>query len=411
VILSFAIASVAISAFLYRQMWFERIPLPPPGSDVAEFAAVPELDSVPREENAFFAYERAAQLIPEGTPMSAVDKQWPQRLPFLVGHWLLEPDAKREPMRSSLEAWRKASKLSRIAWRAPGEQSDAFLARWVLTLASMEIAEAKRAAEQGDHEQAWSGWLAVLRAALHVGHVHPTRAFSASTADYLLPEVQNWAADPGVPENVLRRAIRESLEARALEAPIEPYIAWAYRMTINPTLDMDNVVLELVARAVNGESASSLNASAPLQRVRLFLENEPERAKRVARLVFARWLDHLRADPAALARGVEVAPVLEVFGMTATTPREISDEVLRAQIADSRVFALFRNPEMISAGAGIERDRDLARKVALALAYALFEREHEGQPPSNLGALRGPYYPSDESLPRGTRDQETALPW
>jgi hypothetical protein len=143
---------------------------------------------------------------------------------------------------------------------------------------------------------------------------------------------------------------------------------------------------------------------------RRFLAREPERSRRVSRLLFANWLARSEAEDArpakpaykaslsALGRKYTV-PIYPVGPEAPTGARVVSPPDLARWLAttnDARFLLSARDLPSVR----IQEHR-IYRDLVLSLAEELYRREH-GSPASSEQALVGPYL---ESLPEGPSDE------
>ena len=145
---------------------------------------------------------------------------------------------------------------------------------------------------------AWECYRGVLRTATHFrrrGDVYE-RWMADSMQVPLQKGLATWAADPSTPIPQVRRALEEVLEGR----PRPEWEAFSLKLTyLDLTRDMAAPV-NYIQRAIDERGTYRLagyeipiELSAHLYPVHRFLKREPERSRRVIRLIFANWLAHL----------------------------------------------------------------------------------------------------------------------
>jgi hypothetical protein len=285
----------------------------------------------------------------------------------------------------------------------------------------LALLEGSKRQESGDTSGAWNCYRAVLRMTAHIrrrGSLHQRFDVNTYWSGWLRQRLATWAADPrttipelrGALEEVQKNEPRPEWDAlalkggyleimRSLEQPVSPMIlqdiGWEYTgrlddMQLSP--DMINYV----------------------DRARRILLREPERSRRVLRLLCANWLAHVetleqrqrkpavRASfslltstnpirkgtisvvlypvnprPAALARSL---PPQELAGWLVTT----DDAKLRILVANS--FGWPWPPDR-------RLDRLAHRELVIMLAEEIYHRER-GSLPTSEKALVGTYLKS-----------------
>ena len=169
-------------------------------------------------------------------------------------------------------------------------------------LIGLTILEGERRSASGDPAGAWDCYRAVLRMMVHMqrrgrfGDRH--RANLITAAAILRHAIETWAADPRTTIPQLRRALDVMVECR-------PRIDWdAYSLKreyldlmrfldgpVDP--DLKQIEHELTYRM--GEYELPVELSVRLHHAKRRLWREPERSRRVVRLLFANWL--AQAEP------------------------------------------------------------------------------------------------------------------
>jgi hypothetical protein len=143
-----------------------------------------------------------------------------------------------------------------------------------------------------------------------------------------------------------------------------------------------------------------------LLRARAMLVRDPERSRRVLRLIVANWLAY--GD-----RPADQRPPLEpdsklIYRADSSAPpsaRMLTPEQLQSWL-DSTVLLHALFPAVESVRRAIDRERSGQAALVLALANALYEREH-GEPPDSPEQLVGPYL---KALPPGLKKPEDGTP-
>jgi hypothetical protein len=286
---------------------------------------------------------------------------------------------------------------------------------WGGLLFAMTYHEGGRRADSGNMAGAWDCYRAILRMYVHLRRRE--RLAIRWRADVQLGELQQrlakWAADPRTTIPQIRRALEEVIACRPrpewdaftlkreyldlmqfLEGPVNPppeqiEEEWTYRL---------------------GDVELPADLKLRLHSIKRQLAREPQRSRRVIRLLFANWLAHVentdpqRRRPAVRARfyiaqrtaNVALYPVGPdaPAGARALSPQEVASWLVTTN--DARVaFAV------AAAGGGAlwpavrQMEQRGYRELLVLLASELYHRERGTLPPSE-DALVGTYL---ESLP------------
>ena len=223
----------------------------------------------------------------------------------------------------------------------------------------------------------------------------------------LRQQLTTWAADPKTTIPQLRRALDEVIESRprpewdAFSLKIE-YLDIERMLEQPRTLFIAHSTSEVTYRL--GEFQVPVELAMYLYGGQRFLKREPERSRRVVRLIFANWLAHAelpeprQSRPAvrasfrrrrATAACCSIPPVPKApAGARVLSPQELASWLVTTI---RREAILMGRPLAIRSHA---RTQELPRSGHPA-GRGLYQREH-GQPPPSEAALVGPYL---QSLP------------
>jgi hypothetical protein len=367
--------------------------------DVAAFRAF----RVPEDQDAFALFRQAAGKVPPlpDLPMAArragATVAWSQADPALRA-WLeanrqalglFQQGALREdgtapslsdPFRSSLQGM----SLDRFVWLA-------FL-------------DASRLEEQGDMPAAWDGYRAILRMKAHI--IRRGTAFDRYFVDLycrgLEPRLAAWAANPKTEVSMIRRALDDvranepKAEWDALSLKLE-YLQMT-TMLDRPDGWVKQGVDEDLTIRVGGEPLSP-NLAASVYAARRYLDNEPERSRRVLRLAFANWLAHVQElDQASRQPAVRASFTLQkrttqlsfyALGQNgasfakALPPKDLGRWLITTRDAKLLLFQWPWPAIHIS-------EQRAYRALVIVLAEELYRRERGSAPPSEE-ALVGTY--------------------
>ena len=364
--------------------------------DVAEFRAF----RIPDEQNAFTLVRRASQ------KLTHVPLALPLDDPRLHD-WF---EANRPLVDLFIQAAECADGISGPEdvdnWRYYPTESN-----WGGTLFAMTYIEGARRADSGNMAGAWDCYRVILRMYVHLRRRE--RPMIRLRADLQLGELQQrlakWAGDPRTTIPQLRRALEEVVACR-------PRPEWDAFTLKREYLDLmrfldgpvnpppEQIEEELTYRLGDVELPADLGLR--LHSIKRQLAREPERSRRVIRLLFANWLAHVentgpqRRRPAVRARfyiGKRTASVAlypvgpdAPAGARALSPQEVAGWLITTN--DARVA--FQYPALLWPAVRQREQRGYRELLAL-LASELYHRERGTLPPSE-DALVGTYL---ESLP------------
>ena len=395
--------------------------LPRPGHPPGSIALDPTFLAPPRYEP-----PRAPALVGYRGPMvqgtlPAQDGRLFQDSPMTVGAFAkawpeLEPD---------LRAWVDGNRRAIREWRAicdredPGDLTGAGDLGYLMTgnagfsFVVLAATEGERLRSEGRLVEAWADHRRVLRAIRRAGNRRPLDARFALerfSADLVGRQVERWAGDPRVSVAELRRALRD---IRALDAVPENDAAAldAEYVRIMLTLDRGSDVVrrdfaESVERALNYEPGAvppgtGTRVAGPLDCMRRFLLNEPERSRRVAGLYFENWrprLEALRtgqATPAATPTGFY--PHQRPLINDGPAPPRLPGGLTPARLAmwhESTVDAKWLLPDLVLYENGLRLRKLNHGTQVMRLVEAICARENEGPPPTDPEGLLGPDLPA-----------------
>jgi hypothetical protein len=287
---------LAVAGPIFAIWWLNSLNgLPDIGDpfDVAEFRAL----RLPEDQNAFtFLRQAGTKLTPSPEWPRRIDSMdpadvWSEADPKLRA-WI---QANREALVLFLRGADLSDGITRPAGLGYSRESPLSKVREVVNLALLEGA---RRAEAGDTAGAWECYRGVLRTVTHLrrrGDVYE-RWLANAMQNPLQKGLATWAADPKTTIPQVRRALDEVIECR----PRPEWEAFSLKLSyLDLTRDMD-APTDYVHRAIVEGKTYRLGGleipnefSAYLYPVHRFLKREPERSRRVLRLILANWLAHV----------------------------------------------------------------------------------------------------------------------
>jgi hypothetical protein len=399
-------ACIAAAAIAFAIWWLNSLNgLPDIGEpfDVVAFRAF----RIPDDQNAFAFLRRADEALtpmPAGTRAAGVPGvvSWSQTDPKLR-NWV-------EANRRALELFQRGAEQADAANPVGDHEVNGTRSAWLALL------EGSKRQDGGDSAGAWDCYRAVLRMTTHMrrrGSLHQRFDVNVYWNGSLRKRLAAWVADPRTTIRELRAALDEVLKGepraewdalamksgylemiRSLEQPIHPFTR--QEIEGESTYGLDDVQL-------SAEMVGHLDAA------RHFLLREPERSRRVLRLLCANWLTDVeapvpgRAGPAARARLTSgknsvTLPLYPVnpdapTGARSLPPGDIAVWLVTTEDAKLRILVANRfgwpwPPDRL-------QDRRVYRDLVILMATEVYRRERGALPPSEE-ALVGTYL---QSLP------------
>ena len=398
----YVMIALPILALIWRQAQLSALPIVGSTFD-APGAPIPD------DRNAFVPYRRAARRFrdmseAEGRSFSSADLRW-SRADETLRRWVAEhrdaislllagserPEASLEepgPPPSPLALADKQEVVRRLSW-----------------IADAALFEAGRLRAQGDPAGAWALLRAAVRASRHMERAVPTtwcQTTAMTLVQYARTPVAEWAEDPSVDVALLRRALDDLTAAEALTPPLSSFYRGEYRVA-DESLQYPQPLIAERARHLAEAAAFNLSAFAP--GLDAFLRGEPERSRRVLRLLAANdlaWCDRPAFERPSLA--VSRLRIYEADSSTPPAARALPPEEL-ARWADSILIHPAPPWRMGDLEKWGRNDRWSLGQLEEVVAVPLFTRELGRPPASPAEALRR-YLP----IPGDTPDRDEADP-
>jgi hypothetical protein len=279
------------------------------------------------------------------------------------------------------------------------------IARRLSWIGDAALFEAGRLRASGDPAGAWALLKAVVRASRHIERVVPTiqgRSHGIILVQFARGPVVEWADDPAVGIDLLRRAIGDLAAAEALTPPVSLTYRAEYLGAVDALANPQPLIAGRARRRAEA-GAYGLHTLAP--DLEAFLRREPERSRRVLRLLVANdlaWCDRPSTERPAIA-----VPRLQIYEHDPAAPpasRALSPGEL-ARWADSSMIVPAPPWRMGEIEKWEQVDRWSMGRLKEAVAVPLFTREM-GRPPASPGEALRRYFPN----PGDTPDPDEAEP-
>jgi hypothetical protein len=406
-LLLYVMIALPILALLWRRLQFAGLP---DVGNTFDLAATRPPGGVPDDRNPFVLYRQAAQRFremnkDEAESFSKANLRW-SAADATLRRWVTENREAVSLLRAGSE--RPKAYLNRpatIDLLALADEQE--IIRRLSWIGDAALFEAGRLRAAGDAAGAWALLKAVVRASRHMEQAVPT-AWCQTTAmtlvQYAREPVLEWAQDPSVSVTLLQRALDDLTAAEALTPPLSHFYRGEYWVA-DASLEYPQPLIAERARHLADAGTSDLSAIAPA--LDAFLRGEPERSRRVLRLLAANdlaWCDRATAERPSLA-----VPRLRIYEADPSTPpaaRAVAPEEL-ARWADS----ILVNPAPPWRMGDLEKwrqnDRWSLGQLKEAVAVPLYTHEMGRPPASPAEALRR-YLPISGDTP--DRDEAEPLP-
>ena len=415
-------ACVAVAATALAIWWLNSLNgLPDIGDpfDVAAFRAF----RLPDEQNAFTYLRRASEKLTPIVGMVGGNGADPGELKF---SWSIANPTLREwagENREAFELFQQGAEQADAANPAGDPTDDRSIHGGLITLA---LLEASRREESGDTAGAWDCYRAVLRTITHLRRRGSTlqRQHAREASRLLQRRLTDWATGPRTTISQLRTALEVVLEN-------EPKPEWDLFAVKYGYLELMGALERPIPLSAQqeiegewtfrlGDMSLSPEMVGQLEAARRFLLREPERSRRVLRLLCANYLAHAETrgrqprKPAVLAvftyltstnpitKGKFRIPLYPVgpeapAGARALPPQDVAGWLVAT--LDARLRLLRGYDEWLPPVRARDRrtvaDRRAHRDLVIMLATEIYRRER-GAPPPTEDALVGTYL---QSLP------------
>ena len=382
--------------------------------DTAKFRAV----TIPDDRNAFVLYRQAAALLKPLAPYTQKTKgridhlaSWSEALPE-VRQWV-------EDNRPALAIYRQGTERPDALDVVTSHDRQSY--KTIQALGSsfrlLALLEASRLEEKHDMAGAWGWYRALVRMSHHIS-MHGSismRGLIARWHRQLADRLEVWSADSSTSPALLRQAIddltacesllpsdRDSLMAGYLEAE------WLLDSPGNPGHE---VPLARFARFYNPRYTLNPEQLQSLWDTWRSLRREPERSRRVIRLLTANWLAYEDLPPERRPKPDPGVVSFDFYSLGPEAPasaRAVSPQAMEAwfdSAYDAQKVFVYLN------GSGVRfNERANDEELLMLVASELYRRDHGKEPPSPA-VLVGPYLKRmPTTLPSGSVDpKKTAV--
>jgi len=404
----YAVIALLVCGLLWRRSQLRELPDVGPPFDVAAFRSPP---AVPDERNAFVLYRKAADRFrymnpDESGSFKKANLRW-SHADARLRAWVAEHAEAVALLRAGSERPEAAYGATEAPTVQGAHSEKSQVINRLSWIGDAALFEAGRLRSEGDPAGAWALLKAVVRASRHMAQALPTvwgRTTAMTLVHYARVPVAEWARDPAVDVALLRRALNDLAAAEALTPTLAAGYRENYLLAEESLADLKPL---LVQWSLRRSEAAPFDPSLHAPGLAAYFRGEPERSRRVLRLLFANdlaWCDRPLSERPAFADSR-----LQIYEPDPSAPpasRALPPAEL-ARWADSSLVA----PVLPSRLADLERwdynDRWSLRSLKDPVAVALFTRE-VGRPPTSPAAALRRYLPSPDDPP--DHDESEPIP-
>jgi hypothetical protein len=393
------------SVFLWQFTTLSGLPDIGDPFDVAKYARV----EIPADENAYTFYQRAYEM--------SKGINCPRSMAGNYSDWnLVDADQLKylEDSRAAMAVWLEGTRRTRAVYIQPGEATVETLLP--VTQESRNFArrmnlQAFKLQHEGDLAGSWTWVRANLRTSRHMGMNGFLIERLVGNAIFTTASKQAnvWADDPRVDASMLRNALDDVLALDALDRSPTHVVRSEYFSAMSALRNQATSERMLMFtpsappqhptwKQKMGERIASLIAT---------LRHEPERSRRVSRLITANLLSACDLPPEERKQRVRQFGKLTLLAPAPGDQSAISLEELARWFESTRYAKELLSPWLNVEQNALARDETARAGLIIHLAEQLYKRE-KGREPTSVEELVGPYL---KVIPQGyvapTAEQQT----
>jgi hypothetical protein len=401
-LVAYCLVFIAIAVWAWRQMSLRELPDFGEPFDVEALGTV----SVPDDQNAYLMYREAVRELRQAD--SGIVR--PNARARGVTDWSrANADLKRWVMvnRGVLDSWLRGTERREYVSTQPKDMridTPIDVVQEQRTLVPLALLEGSRREQAGDLEGAWTMYRAALRCSQHSGMHGPVvaRIVGSVLLGKTKPHVAHWVEHPAMTITSLRQAQQDLEVCAAMTPPVSQAIQVEYFATNSALSHPEN--WERWGIEVH-DPRVWYNQFPLIVLGKQFLRHEPERSRRVLRLMVANVLSQCDRPPSQRAK-LQDATFLVHAANESTPPavRALGPEGLQRWLQSSDLIALY--PEFGSVFSRHDSALaafDVLRLVMAVRAYGL----ERGANPKTYRDLLGAYL---KTLPEGFEPGDPVVP-
>ncbi len=383
-ILGLALGSLVLAALAWRLSTLWGLPNIGDPFDVAAFVS----DRVRDEDNAFVLYRQADKVFRPWRRDSTSD-------------WATASTEERKWLddnREALVTWRRGTERPDASFITPEEltfDADLGVIQRMRDTVRLACLEASRLEAGGEFAAAWEWHRAILRSSQHCGRrgCMIERLIGVAIHEFVSRRVTNWSSSPSVDAKMLRKALDEVQAIDAMTPPLSVAVKCEY-LSFQEAMSRPDMLwkfLEAIVRPPTSTTSDAKTlAKAALLRVEAFVKRDPERSRRLLRLVVANWLAYCDRP---LGERPPLDPTFKLVYVTDPSAppnaRLLSPDRMNSWF-ESTIVLRHLMPAFDAMRNAIDRERVTQAALVVHLASELYCREH-GRPPASPEDLVGPY--------------------
>ncbi len=406
----YSLIALALGVLGWRAVSLRDLPDLGDPFDVEAFCSI----RVPDDQNAFVLYRKATERLKPlaREEANSLNLNWSQSSPA-VKQWLGDN-------REALGLWLQGSERTSGLYLPPRElsiETPLPVAQTLRDFSRLGVLEGSRREQAGDMEGAWRMYRAVLRSSRHLAQHGGAiqRLIAMAMLRTCVEPITRWLADPRVDAAMLRRALADLRACGEATPPVSEMLKMEYLIALKAIDGPHDWLLSERSSDVNWYP--HLPGYLP---VRDFLYREPERSRRLVRIVFTNWLAHcdeprsqrpkLVGENIALYEATSPGGGVPTLGgpsvsLPGSSVRSMSLKAIDDWLATADLARILLPGTTPLIGI-LDSDRSVVGALTVQIAETLHEREH-GAPPKSLGELVGPYL---DRLPEGYEATSEPIP-
>ena len=380
--------------FVGREVVLWQLPDSPEPFDLAKFGHVDLLEA----DNAMKLYGAAARRLPRGANGQAI----PPRGGWNQWNWSgasSEVRAWAAENQPALGVWLEATRRRDALQVQPAEftHSTVLLDGELQLLTQLGMLAATRRQANNDLAGAWIYHRGVIRCCLHTGRHAGVRLADASATllGQAIPQVVAWVDAPGQTADLLRQARGDLADCQGLRTTSLDVIRAEY---FAARAQFDDPWAQEDREVDPSHPRNWQNHFPGFLALRSFLRNEPERSRRILRLITSGLLAQSTRPVADRPR--LVVPGLMIYAIDAATPpalARITPQSLAAWAEVSACHGLLAELDFFLGR--IQAGQNQLDELRLLVAERSYELDHAGQQAPTYGALVPAYL---DTLPAGS---------
>jgi hypothetical protein len=351
--------------------------------DIEQFSK----ENIPDHQNAFTYYEQASHKY-EDYLYGVIPAYWSNPPPEIL-QWI-------EANRESLTFWKKGTDQALALNVLPSELDfsvELEVLRPVRRLFQLACLLGAKCEYEENLEEAWEWYRAALRSSRHFGHRGSVaeRLAGSSMHFRLATRLQTWSSHPRMTAQLLRRALQEFQAIDELRPPNSDFVKAEY-VGLDRSLDRPEMLWSTFdEQNIYWGNRFTRSVHHFWSRLKSGFLREPERTRRVHRLLVANWLQFVDRPPSQRPLFFQSSLRYRDRATALRNDRssELSDYEMKQWI-DSTIFLKSFLPSIQEAVRELDQERLRSNDLVVELAHKLYAIEH-GTPAKSDEDLVGVY--------------------